>query len=139
MQADAGPPSKPPQATQIAIAVVERQGQFLIGRRPEGVPLAGYWEFPGGKVQPAETPQQAAARECREETGIDVLVGTPYPERIQDYSHGTVRLLFFACQPQEPCGPPATPFRWVPRHELGAYRFPAGNQTLLQLLLDGDP
>ncbi len=55
-------------ATRIAIAVVEHDGNFLIGLRPSGAVLGGLWEFPGGKVEPDETPEAAAARECLEET-----------------------------------------------------------------------
>ena len=65
--------------TRIAIAVVEHAGRYLIGRRPDGVPLAGLWEFPGGKVQLSETAEQAAERECLEETGLEVAVGEAYP------------------------------------------------------------
>ena len=50
--------------TDIAIAVVEQAGAFLIGQRPAGAPLAGLWEFPGGKSEPGETPEAAATREC---------------------------------------------------------------------------
>ena len=56
--------------TLVAIAVVEHDGCFLVGVRPEGKPLAGFAEFPGGKVDHGETPEQAAIRECREESGL---------------------------------------------------------------------
>ncbi len=59
---------------EIAIAVVERDGQFLIGLRPEGESLAGYWEFPGGKLDPGEQAADAARRECLEETGLEVRI-----------------------------------------------------------------
>jgi 8-oxo-dGTP diphosphatase len=62
-------------AVPIAIAVVEQNNCFLIGKRPPGVVLAGYWEFPGGKILDGEEPSACAARECREETGVDVEVG----------------------------------------------------------------
>ncbi|MBI3839784.1 MAG: NUDIX domain-containing protein, partial [Planctomycetia bacterium] len=54
---------------EIAVAVVEGDGKFLIGQRETGVPLAGLWEFPGGKVEPGEPAENAAIRECLEETG----------------------------------------------------------------------
>ena len=60
--------------TLIAIAIVEYDGLFLVGQRPPDVPLAGLWEFPGGKVQAGETPEAAAARECFEETGLTAQV-----------------------------------------------------------------
>ena len=60
-----------PEPVEIAIAVVEHEGRFLIGLRPPGAPLAGLWEFAGGKLEPGETPQMAAARECLERGRTD--------------------------------------------------------------------
>src|SRR4029079_19393384 len=57
--------------TPIAIAIVEHSGSFLVGRRPEGAALAGLWEFPGGKIEPGETAEEAAGREWLVETGLD--------------------------------------------------------------------
>ena len=121
-------------ATPIAIAVVRHNGQFLIGQRPAGVALAGMWEFPGGKVEQGESPQEAAVRECREETGIAVEVTGKYPEHVHSYEHGQVHLHFFSCTSSGPMNSPRAPFRWVPRSELGRYRFPDGNKQLLKLL-----
>ena len=59
---------------RVAIAIVEQNGQFLVGVRPESVPLAGFAEFPGGKVHDDETAAAAAVRECHEETGLQVVV-----------------------------------------------------------------
>jgi 8-oxo-dGTP diphosphatase len=122
--------------TPIAIAVVEHAGSFLIGQRPPNVPLAGYWEFPGGKVEPGETPAEAAARECLEETGLLVTVGDVYPDVVHQYDHDRLRLHFFACRLQPASGDPRPPFRWVPRVELARYQFPPANAGLLTWLLD---
>lgn len=116
---------------RIAVAVVEHAGHYLIGRRPEGVPLAGQWEFPGGKVQAGETPRQAAARECLEETNLAVAVGEAYPVVVHDYKHGRVALEFFTCRPHDPSSPPKAPFRWVPAAELAGYEFPEANAALV--------
>ena len=118
----------------IAIAVVEHQGTFLIGQRPQGVPLAGLWEFPGGKVEPGESAADAACRECLEETGLAVEALREYPPHVQDYPHGRVELRFFACRPLRPAQVPTAPFRWVPRDELAKYEFPAGNARILEAL-----
>src|SRR5688572_31812409 len=115
------------KATQIAIAVVEWQGRFLIGQRPNGIALAGFWEFPGGKLSPNESPEDGAVRECLEETGLRVLPTFRYPEQVQDYAHGQVRLHFISCEPADPHEQPQKPFRWVERAELANYEFPAGN------------
>ena len=69
----------PSEPVSIAVAVVQHAGTVLIGRRAPEAPLGGLWEFPGGKVGPDETPGEAAARECREETGLAVRIGRPYP------------------------------------------------------------
>lgn len=121
----------------IAIAVVEHAGRFLIGQRPAGTALAGLWEFPGGKVEPGENPADAAVRECREETGLEVEVVGEYPPQIHTYPHGTVHLRFFACRPRDPACPPQAPFRWTAREDLITHEFPAGNRQLLERLTSG--
>lgn len=121
--------------TPIAIAVVQHEGRFLIGQRPEGVPLAGLWEFPGGKIHPGETLEAAAVRECLEETGLAVSPLFRYPDHVQQYGYGQVQLHFIACRPADPLHLAATPpYRWVRRDQLANYAFPAGNDGLLQIL-----
>jgi mutator protein MutT len=121
--------------TPIAIAVVERDGCFLVGRRPEGAPLAGLWEFPGGKIEPDESPEAAAVRECQEEAGIDVEPLFRYPTNVHEYQHGRVELFFIACRPPAAgAAETANGFRWVPRKELQKLRFPEGNRAVLQIL-----
>lgn len=122
--------------TAISIAVVQHQGRFLIGRRPPGKPLAGLWEFPGGKILPGETPEQAAVRECREETGVDALVVAPFPDVVHHYDHGPVHLYFFSCSPVDPVAEPLAPFRWVEVVDLRRYEFPEANSRLLDFLAE---
>jgi|SRR5262245_14812876 len=122
--------------TPIAIAVVERDGWFLVGRRPEGVALAGLWEFPGGKIEQGESPETAAARECLEEAGVHVEPLFRYPTNVQHYSHASVELFFVACRPvaADPFST-ANGYRWVSRDELTKLEFPEGNQAVLQILM----
>ena len=121
--------------TPIAIAVVEHEGAFLVGQRPAGVALAGLWEFPGGKIEPGESAEGAAVRECLEETGLSVEPLFRYSDHVEEYDHDRVELCFVACRlasPQQAL--PQAPFRWVPREELHNYQFPAGNAGLLEFL-----
>ena len=121
--------------TRVAIAVVEKEGCFLIGQRPEGVPLAGLWEFPGGKILPGETAEVAAVRECLEETGIAVEKVLHLSSVGHEYEHGTVALEFIACRPLNAgYDEPRQPFRWVRREELANYGFPAANAAVLERL-----
>ena len=121
--------------TQIAIAVVEAADCFLIGQRPPGVPLAGLWEFPGGKMEREETAKAAAVRECHEETGLAVEAVGTWLVQEEEYPHGRVRLHFIACRVAgNERDAPQPPFRWVFRRQLAEYEFPSGNRELLKLL-----
>jgi len=124
-----------PEPTLIAVAVVRRGDAFLIQRRPAGVPLAGLWEFPGGKVRPGETPEQAAVRECQEETGLDVEVVGTYPDVVEQYDHDRLRLHFFACAIVAGDVVADENRRWVTASELTNYPFPAANGGLIAALL----
>ncbi len=80
----------------VAAAVILRpDGSFLMARRPPGKLYAGYWEFPGGKIEPGEAPAAAIARELHEELGIDIGPACPWITRVFEYPHGTVHLRFF--------------------------------------------
>jgi 8-oxo-dGTP diphosphatase len=81
---------------EVAAAVIQRaDGAFLLARRPAGKAYAGYWEFPGGKVEPGEPADRALARELHEELGIDACTAFPWITRLYTYPHAMVRLNFF--------------------------------------------
>jgi A/G-specific adenine glycosylase len=130
------PRKAPRKATphhDIACGVVWRRGRVLIDRRPAEGLLGGLWEFPGGKVEPGETPAEAAGREIREETGIEVTVGEPIARVDHAYTHFRITLHAFHCQWQagraKPLGSAAV--RWVRPSELTRYAFPKANRAIL--------
>jgi 8-oxo-dGTP diphosphatase len=111
--------------------------QILITRRPRGTVYADFWEFPGGKLDPGETPAQALIREFEEELALRITPGQALPPIEHVYPHGHVRLHPYLCS----CPPKATPVnrhvaehRWVRTADLGRYRFPEANATILAFL-----
>ena len=86
----------PAPLTEVAVAVLtQADGRVLLAQRPPGKPYAGYWEFPGGKVEPGEALDAALARELHEELGIVVTTPCRWITRVFEYPHATVRLNFF--------------------------------------------
>lgn len=130
----------------IAIAVVERRAvssrggervtQYLIRQRPAGAPLAGFWEFPGGKVRLGETPAAAAVRECREETGLATRVVEELAVVDHAYVHGSLRLTFYRCACEDAAAPPSGGFHWADGRALRDYEFPPANERVLRMLVE---
>jgi 8-oxo-dGTP diphosphatase len=88
-----GGPDRP--VTEVAVGVLLRpDGAFLLTSRPVGKAYAGYWEFPGGKLETGESVEQALRRELQEELGIDIGAATPWHTELVDYPHALVRLHF---------------------------------------------
>jgi mutator protein MutT len=124
--------------TLVGIGIIARGGSVLIRQRPEGTVYAGYWEFPGGKCEPGESPEEATVRECLEEIGIDVRLIRLRKIVEHTYPHGAVRLHFFdgetVLADAQPT--PGTGFRWVHVAQLSSLRFPEANDAILAELLD---
>lgn len=88
--------AEPVKIVEVVAGVLLRpNGEFFLSSRPPGKVYEGYWEFPGGKIEPGETPQQALVRELREELGIGVKTAYPWLVQVFTYPHATVRLQFF--------------------------------------------
>jgi 8-oxo-dGTP diphosphatase len=89
-------PTEKTKIIEVSAAVLQHpDGSFLLAQRPDGKIWAGYWEFPGGKVEPGETARDALVRELHEELGITVETAYPWLTRVFTYPHATVRLSFF--------------------------------------------
>ena len=92
---DGAPPVAERQPVDVAVGVlIDRDGRFLLTSRPEGKVYAGYWEFPGGKLEAGETVEQALRRELHEELGITIGDAQPWQIELVDYPHARVRLHF---------------------------------------------
>ncbi len=127
--------------TYVGIGLIRRGNDFLVRRRPEGTVYAGYWEFPGGKCESGESPEQTTARECYEETGLEIVVGPLRRVIDHRYPHGHVRLFFFDCEPAdydaEPS--PGSGCCWIAASDLPALRFPEANEPVLEELASRPP
>jgi 8-oxo-dGTP diphosphatase len=122
----------------IAVAVVVHDGCVLVGRRShDAVDAPGKHEFPGGKVRPDETPEHAAARECLEESGIAVRIGSLLHRGSGRSAAGPLVILFFAAAAIDDRAEPLVPFAWTPVAELPGLDFPAANDSVLATLVHG--
>lgn len=125
-----------PSPIEIAVAVLLHQGCVLVGCRNDSL-HAGYWEFPGGKVEPGELPRAAAERECREETGLEAAQMQFWREIKHHYPQRDVRLCFFRGVPADPKRTPHPPFRWVSCDALADYQFLEANAPIIAALCRG--
>lgn len=110
---------------------------MLVGVRGEGVPLAGYAEFPGGKCEPGETTDLCACRECQEESGLEVRPLRSLLTETHDYPHGVVELHFWLCEPCrfEDVLERQQNFFWIELSDLARWRFPEGNLRVVEILM----
>ncbi len=107
----------------VAAVIRDRVGRVLLARRPPGGPHGGLWEFPGGKVEPGETPEAALAREIREELGVGIAVGGRVAVVDHDYPHLAICLDAYACRivRGEPRGADGQAVAWVWPRDLATY------------------
>jgi mutator protein MutT len=119
----------------VTAAVIERDDRFLVTRRPRGVHLEGYWEFPGGKCERGEDRATCLARELREELAVDVRVGDEVLATTHAYPDRAVELHFIRCEiAGDPAPQVGQDVRWVARADLAALEFPPADAELIRLL-----
>ena len=124
----------------VAAALIVRGGEVLIGQRRPDQPMALLWEFPGGKIEAGESPEQALARELDEELGIKATIGAPVTRIRHNYRHGgAVDLQFFAVHEfaGEIVGRIYHQVRWVKLEDLSGYDFLAADKGLIRDLAAG--
>ena len=123
-----------------ACALVDVDGRVLLARRPEGKKMAGLWEFPGGKLNPGETPEVALIRELKEELGIDVTQSCLAPLFFASHAYERFHLLMplYVCRRWKgtPVGQEGQALAWVHKDRLGEYPMPEADRPLVPLLRD---
>jgi 8-oxo-dGTP diphosphatase len=121
----------------VAVGVIQRtDGKVLLAERPAGKPMAGYWEFPGGKIEAGEAPANALARELHEELGIDIANTLPWITRTYHYPHATARLQMFRVTQWhgEPHGREEQQLSWQDPHAIDVEPLLPANHSILHAL-----
>ena len=123
-----------------AVALIDRDGRVLLAQRPEGKAMAGLWEFPGGKLEPGETPESALIRELHEELGIDTWASCLAPLTFASHAYPDFHLLMplFACRKWAGTPQPlvASALEWVRPNRLRDYPMPEADGPLIPILRD---
>jgi 8-oxo-dGTP diphosphatase len=123
-----------------ACALVDADGRVLLAQRPEGKSMAGLWEFPGGKVEPGETPEDTLIRELAEELGIEVKLPCLAPLSFASHSYEKMHLLMplYVCRRWEGTPRPleGQKLAWVEPKKLRTYPMPPADEPLIPALID---
>lgn len=129
-----------PTVFVAAIALVDMDGRVLIAKRPEGKSMAGLWEFPGGKVEAGELPEEALIRECGEELGIDTTAGCLAPFAFASHSYDDFHLLMplYICRNWRGMPKPreGQTLKWVRPKDMKNYPMPPADVPLVAQLRD---
>ncbi len=132
--------SEKPVTLVVACALIDRDGRVLLARRPPGKPMAGLWEFPGGKVQNGETPEAALIRELHEELAVDTKESCLAPFTFASHSYEEFHLLMplYLCRvwQGEPEAREGQELAWVRANRLRDYEMPQADVPLIAMLRD---
>lgn len=127
--------SADPAPIVVVAAVIEEGDRFLVTRRPAGVHLEGFWEFPGGKCEPGESHEACLAREIDEELGARAQVGPEICAVAHDYGDRRLELHFHRCRLLGPAQSRlGQEMRWVARDDLASLAFPPADRELIARL-----
>ena len=134
------PRSGLPTVTVVAVALLDADGRILLGQRPAHKHLGGLWEFPGGKIEPGETPEAAVIRELHEELGIDIRASCLAPLSFVSHTYETFHLLMplYVCRQWhgKVTSKEGQALAWVPANKLRDYPMPPADEPLIPVLQD---
>ena len=129
-----------------AVALIDRDGRVLMAQRPEDKPMAGLWEFPGGKIEPGETPETALIRELKEELGINTAASCLAPLSFASHSYGAsdnqaafhLLMMLYVCRRWQGRPRPVEggALKWVRPQQLREYPMPEADVPLIAALQD---
>ena len=120
---------------EVVGAIIKDGDRYLVGQRPANNAPGGMWEFMGGKIELGETPEQALARECREELNLEIEDERIVDSVVHEYPEKTIRLTLIECKPKSGSVPKALEhqqIRWVTRVEMDAIDFAPADRELIQ-------
>ena len=133
-----GGPSSAPIVLVAACALIDAAGRVLLARRPEGRALAGLWEFPGGKIEPSESPEHALIRELHEELGITIEASDLVPLTFASHAYADFHLLMplYLCRQWsgDVAAQEGQALAWVKSDELARYDMPSADEPLKESL-----
>lgn len=120
---------------EVVGAIIKDGDRYLVGQRAANKAQGGLWEFMGGKIEPGETPEQALARECREELALEIENEHIIDSVVHEYPEKTIRLTLIECTPKSGSAPKALEhqqIKWVTRDEMDALDFAPADRDLIQ-------
>ena len=125
---------------EVVGAIIRDGDRYLVGQRAANKAQGGLWEFMGGKIEPGETPEQALARECREELALEIENEHIIDSVVHEYPEKTIRLTLISCSPKSGSIPKALEhqqIRWVTHVEMDVLDFAPADRELLGRIIAG--
>ncbi|GAB1786457.1 (deoxy)nucleoside triphosphate pyrophosphohydrolase [Priestia megaterium] len=125
---------------KVTAAIIKDKNRLLIAKRHSKDPLGGKWEFPGGKIEPGETPQDCLVREIKEELGVEVKIGPFYDDNVYNSQDHCIHLLFYWAEIIKGEVIPVVhdDLKWITINELASFDFAPADIPIVKKLMKED-